>query len=54
MLKHQLDSRLPLERFDGNTLDEKALKVACHVNEMYGIDLLGGGEKEMCTRTSSW
>ena len=50
MLKHQLDSRLPLERFDGNTLNEKALKVACRVNEMYGIDLLGGGEIKKCVQ----
>ena len=50
MLKHQLDSRLPLERFDGNTLNEKALKIACRVNEMYGIDLLGGGEIKKCVQ----
>ena len=48
MLKHQMDSRLPLDKFDAKTVKKKAVLIACAVNEMYGIDVLGGGEIRRC------
>ena len=48
MLKHQMDGRLPLDKFDAKTVKKKAVLIACAVNEMYGIDVLGGGEIRRC------
>ena len=50
MLKQQLDGKLPLEQFNGKTVSTRAVKVACAVNTMYGIDLLSGGEIQKCVK----
>ena len=50
ILKPQLKSRLQLEQFDGRSVNEKALKVACGINGIYGINLLGGGEIKKCVQ----
>ena len=50
ILKDSLDGRVPLQKFDGKTAKQKALNVACAVNEMYGFDLLCGNEIQQCVK----
>ena len=50
ILKDTLDGRVPLQKFDGKTAKQKALNVACAVNEMYGFDLLCGNEIQQCVK----
>ena len=50
MLKQQLDGKLPLEQFNGKAVSTRAVNIACAVNEMYGMDLLSGGEIQKCVK----
>ena len=50
MLKQQLDGKLPIEQFNGKTVSSRAVKIACAVNTMYGIDLLSGCEIQKCVK----